>query len=406
MLAAAGDGGLIAAIPGRKGTTLVALDATGAPRAGWPVVLEDAAWCHHVLPAPDGSIRVVCWPTSPDPQGPGVRDQLAYALGADGRLLPGWPVTVPYPQAARVVGRDLVLANERWSKGPATSELGYFDAGDDLETGFTTRVSPTGAVSVGEDVPLPATYGWQVGPDGTIFVSYQADESGVLAFSDDGLLWDRLVVADGWVSPPTVAPDGRVVVTAGWARRLTQLLALDPSDGRILDQSPDLRVRSVYHDSNSCRVEPPAPVVSGDGTVYLVLGMQVYAFDAVLRRLGGKPIDLPWYPASVGLPSDGDGLSCEGGVLPSAGRTTLNVALDSGDAGGSVVAVDRAGLVPGRWPVTLRQEGAEFWIVEPLDDGAVAALAVEPEAKGRYSATILGLSAAGKVRYRTIVLDP
>jgi hypothetical protein len=75
-------------------------------------------------------------------------------------------------------------------------------------------------------------------------------------------------------------------------------------------------------------------------------------------------------------------------------------------AGGSLVELSPDGHVPPGWPITLRRPGAAFWSVVVGPDGTLWALAVEPEAAGQSSATILAITPDGTVRSRITVVEP
>ena len=69
------------------------------------------------------------------------------------------------------------------------------------------------------------------------------------------------------------------------------------------------------------------------------------------------------------------------------------------------MAIAPDGNVRPGWPVYLTRAGAAFWSVVVGSDGIAYALAVEPEANGRTSATILAISPDSTVDYRTTVVD-
>jgi hypothetical protein len=56
--------------------------------------------------------------------------------------------------------------------------------------------------------------------------------------------------------------------------------------------------------------------------------------------------------------------------------------------------------------VELKRPGAEFWSVVVGSDGTVFALAVEPEAGGTSSASILAIAQDSRVRSITTILEP
>ena len=54
----------------------------------------------------------------------------------------------------------------------------------------------------------------------------------------------------------------------------------------------------------------------------------------------------------------------------------------------------------------LARRGAAFWSVVVGSDGTAFCLAVEPEAGGKTSATIVAIAKDGTVRSRTTVIQP
>jgi hypothetical protein len=74
--------------------------------------------------------------------------------------------------------------------------------------------------------------------------------------------------------------------------------------------------------------------------------------------------------------------------------------------GGTIVAIGPDGRVRPGWPVVLERPGAEFRSIVVAPDGTAYALAVEPEAGGRYSATILAIAPDSTVRYSSTIVEP
>ena len=64
------------------------------------------------------------------------------------------------------------------------------------------------------------------------------------------------------------------------------------------------------------------------------------------------------------------------------------------------------GRVNPGWPVELKRPGAEFWSVAVGPDGTAYALAIEPEAGGKSSASILAIAPDSTVRWTTTIIDP
>ena len=95
--------------------------------------------------------------------------------------------------------------------------------------------------------------------------------------------------------------------------------------------------------------------------------------------------------------------------MPAVGPdSTLYLPLQARDVtvGGIIVAVGPDSRVRPGWPVELRRPGAEFWSVVVGSDGTVYALAIEPEARGSSSASILALAPDSTVLYTTTIIEP
>ncbi len=60
----------------------------------------------------------------------------------------------------------------------------------------------------------------------------------------------------------------------------------------------------------------------------------------------------------------------------------------------------------GGWPVELTRPGSEFWSIAVGSDGTIYALAIEPEAGGASSASILAIDPDSTVRYTATIIDP
>jgi hypothetical protein len=66
----------------------------------------------------------------------------------------------------------------------------------------------------------------------------------------------------------------------------------------------------------------------------------------------------------------------------------------------------QGGKRPAGWPVKLNRAGSNFWDVAVGEDDTVHALAVEPEGKGKSSATLLAIDPDSEVRYAVTLLEP
>ena len=149
----------------------------------------------------------------------------------------------------------------------------------------------------------------------------------------------------------------------------------------------------------------PAVLVAADGAAFLLSYDErtVYGLDPSGQTMAGWP-----YQADRGPQWRG---SCPADVT-GCGVDLSTAAVGPGDVlylprtGGSLVAIGPDGRVRPGWPVVLTRPGAEFWSVVVGSDGTAYALAIEPEAGERSSATILAIGPEGRVRYRVTVVEP
>jgi len=156
---------------------------------------------------------------------------------------------------------------------------------------------------------------------------------------------------------------------------------------------------------------PRPPLIARDGTifVYSEIDTSIFALDPSLVVMRGWPFE-PATPLVRRVPVvSPDGITCPSLAIPAAGPdATLYLPLQARDAkvGGSIVAVGPDGRVRPGWPVVLKRPGAEFWSVVVGSDGTTYALAIEPEAFGGSSATILAIAPDSTVLWSTTIVDP
>lgn len=139
------------------GGVLALLDRSGEPRPGWPITIADAPSCGVLLPAADGSVRVLCQAGLPNG---GVTSVRAFGIDPNGRPMAAWPIELACcPDGlivARVIGDDLIV-NER-------------KIDPELVMSQVTTIAADGTVRRGE----PATYAHccqellSIGPDGRL----------------------------------------------------------------------------------------------------------------------------------------------------------------------------------------------------------------------------------------------
>jgi hypothetical protein len=426
LMAPAADGGLYIVIPARTAPALLALlDASGQPRAGWPLSLAGVTSCGQLLAAEDGSVRVLCGLDSlyGSPHAP----TRAFAFDSSGRSLVGWPVD-PKPSAAargfdwsatgRVVGDELTLFT---GVVDTTTENATF-------VGTLGTVAGNGEVKPGTQVPMKSccVHVFGIGPDGVGYdvapgaASFEEPDgpSSIAAMDASGLRAGWPVSIDGVASAPAFGPAGRIVLSVGSTRRqTTRILAFDREGTAAAARSAELPLATIDKntgDTGGCTVGmPAAPIVAQDGTIFIYseIDSAVLALDSSLGTMTGWPFEIATrlVRARPGLESEHEAGYCPASVVPATGPDgTLYLLLEARNAavGGSFVAVGPNGKVRSGWPVELKRPGAEFWSVVVGSDGTVYALAVEPEAGGSSSASILAIAPDSTVIYTTTIVEP
>jgi hypothetical protein len=394
---------------------LALLDTTGQPRAGWPVAVPGATFCDHLLPADDGSVRIVCTMENPDGN---MFDPIgAFAFEPNGRLLDGWPVSIEgFFITGGVVDDDLTLFVSQ-SLGDVEIE------GQPSFSGGLVTIARDGHVDYGvraTDVGHCCT--WKIGPDGVAYgvvpgidLSPDSRVSRILAVDHRGVRAGWPVSFDGVTSGPAFGPGGRISVTIADAS-LSRVLVFDPGGTAVSARSAALPIATAEdsEDTGGCAVgSPQAPVVADDGTtfVYSELEPAIYAIGPSLKAIPDWPFE-PGAPIAVarpGLESEHEAGYCPVPVVPAVGPDlTLYLALEGrdGTVGGRLLAVGSDSQVRPGWPVDLQRPGSEFWSVVVGPDGTAYALAIEPESGGSSSATVLAIAPDSTVRYTTTIIEP
>jgi len=403
------DGRLWVSIPGKGGEVVALLDNTGKPSPGWPLLLPDVEGCDLLLPVADASVRVVCT-VPPTDDGLQVPIQRAFAIDANARSLPGWPVDVESVLTGRMKGEELTLIMQHYLGDTPTEELVYM-----------LGIQADGTVRQGVNVPFGCCEA-AIGPDGVGYLSTHRDWSAsdlaivktdLVAFGLDGPRVGWPVMIDGNGSDLAFDAQGRVYVIVGAPGRPARMMVID-RDGKTLSTgSPDSAIVS----SNPSRPNgepgyPAAPVVAADGTAFSVSTeggrTTVFALDPA-----GKPLTGWSYQSNVGIEwtgfcGDGDTGCGYQRTDPGVGSQNLLYLLQAAESpstGGSMVAVAANGKVRDGWPVRLKRAGSMFWSMAVAPDGGVWALAIEPETRG-YSATVLAITDGGTVLYTTTIVEP
>ncbi len=300
--------------------------ATAAP-SGWPVTLDLSAGTSAALGA-DGSVYLAgngSGPNAPEERG------TAYRLDVSGRLVAGWPVTLPFAG---------------WVGATALGADGTYYVGG---VGVVAAYAPDGQAQPGWPVTLPGGGGavqqLRVGTDGTLYAEYASSGGGihVAVLASDGTPRSSAVTIplprDGVIADVILAPDGTLYVAArSTASRNDNL------HGALYAIGADGTMRAGWPVAGWDELS-----VAPDGTVYAwrqtanakgdaVASTQVAALSAAGRPLAGWPITIAGAASPAAVSSDG------------IAYVTLGA---PGAASGSVLALDRSGRrVPG-WPAAL-----------------------------------------------------
>ena len=124
---------------------------------------------------------------------------------------------------------------------------------------------------------------------------------------------------------------------------------------------------------------------------------------------------LRYFPLSTGVPippagkcepdETGCGTMWARPVVGPYNRLYLSQAASPGN-GGSLIGVDASSGTRRPWHVGLHRVGSEFWRTIVSQHGMIFALAVEPEASGGSSATVLAIDPGTEVHYAVTLVEP
>lgn len=413
------NGTLFVSIPRPGGSILTLLDPAGSPVPGWPKTVRNSTLCDLLLPVfPDGSVRVVC--TLENPDGNMFSPIAAFALDSDGLPLRGWPVSLGGSEYAGLAAGDgLILAET----SPGSDVI---TPGQPSHTVGFVEVAADGKVRSGVPVPIMPTWPgdrWAFSPN---WVAYgvqgsvaSPEVSQITAIDLAGARTGWPISIDGIASAPAFGHDGRIVLAVaspGLVPGTTRVFKIDAFERAITARSTELLIEtSLLPSSNDgpyeCGVPlPRPPIVAQDSTTFVFSEIDdaIYGLDSSLKVMPGWPIVAgplerpnPWLGH--------DGISCPSLAVPAVARNgTLYLPLQARNSsvGGRLLAVDLDGQTRPGWPVELRRAGSEFWSVVVGFDGTAYALAIEPEAGGSSSATILAIAPDSTVNYATTIIDP
>jgi hypothetical protein len=403
--------------PGRS--VIALLDSAGRPRTGWPIQI--AGWAcgaepyegftpqstRQPLVATDGSVRLVC---DADPDGDLAGNRLAFAFTPEGTLMPGWPVDPrtgdSWEQAASVVGDRLYVPGRL-----ITGE------GGTPEASVASWVNEIGADASGREgahasTPKGVMPDVKLAPDGSLRLVAMGDQKLIMAIDVSGPIPGWPLTFDLSVSQPAFGPDGRMYLAQVRSGRTSTLVVARDGEFLPIGSDPVDVEQTEQWQGAGPDGGPAPPVVSADGTVFLVedrdSGLKVLALDPAGKVMAGWP-----YQAAVHLEWQGrcGGQDTGCGVM----RTTpvvgpgnvLHLLLAAGDAskGGSIVAIGPDGAVRPGWPVVLPDTGSVFRSVVVGPDGTAYAVALDRVTEPT-TATILAIDPDGTIRYRAPIVAP
>lgn len=402
------DGGVFVEVSSNASgsTVLTHFDANGRSTPGWPVTLSGATGCDDPMPVEDGSVRMLCILRNTT----GGQDSgRAFAFDAEGRPLPGWPVEIDDPVVAgRLVGdfmRVLVsVANDTEDEGATTGRyLLSIDAGGAIKEGVVIAESAFCCGSMA------------VGPNGAAYVVRElegsAGASQLAAFDMNGILARFPTNVIGVASGAAFDADGNVWVVTAFPSKRTSRLVMVFDTGAPL---PFATANPQTGETGGCAWTIPVPPViprTGPIIVYSEVNDRVFSVERDLQTTSGWPFTPPdaLVVPRPGPETEHEAGYCPGPLPPAVGPDgTVYLSLEAHDSsvGGSLVAVGPNGRVRAGWPVGLKRAGAEFWTVDVGPDGTVYALAYEPGAGGRSTATLLAIAPDSTILYRTTIIAP
>ena len=396
-IVAGSDGSLVASVAFGSDTVLTRLDAAGRTVPGWPRTLRNLDECDSPLLTASGHVRIVCL------EGESGLER-AFGFTPDGTLEPGWPVLLDESSSAyamTTIGEDLVVVAVE--PGP----------GVDTVVRLVT-IRPNGTTDAG--VGAPSTEGsWAISPTGIAYGTADQDgatDTTVVAIDRTGVRRGWPIEISGIASAPALGPGDRITVVVGDGGSVpTRALVFGP-DGQPDAASSDV-LPAVPMPAVNGFDRPMSPVVAADGSTIVVTYDKVEGSAIVwaLDLAGDVRTGWPYRPgagiATQGICAADDPVGCRTARPAVGGDGSLVIPEPelNTSAGGRLVSLGQDGRPRAGWPVTLKRAGAAFWSVIPAGRG-VAALSVEPEGGGQYSATVLWIARDSTVVYAKTILEP
>ena len=396
----AADGTAFVLACGPSGCRLHALTIGGAERRGWPALLEGAVSCDPPMPGAR-DVYVVCRRGAT-----GIR-VFRFALG--GPLQRGWPADVP---GETMAVRRVDLALSLIAAEPGGARLVSVWADGTVHRGLL--VGTVGDVGGGR--------GYAIGEDGTAY-AWGHRIRGLTAsgfsthVSSTLIAFDRGGVRAGWpfitrtpMSDPAIA-NGTVYVTLGTPSTHGSLVALDRA-GRMRTRWPIALPVPATTGRSGAGVAPwhnlAGPSVGPDGTVYVTSisgGTTVVAVSPAGWIRPGWPYRtaLPLVTSCVDVTGCGDPRVAP--LLAPGGVVYVPVRAGSGAAARDrIVRLGAAGRVSAGWPVVA---GPATTHVTGLTMGPSGTLLVTTRSvASAASVSLVALDAAGRVRSRTTLVTP
>ena len=239
------DGTFYATVNSAKALWVIALDATGHMKAGWPYHTADAD-AYALTLGPDGTVFLATGGQTNATPGHVV------ALDPAGQPKAGWPVATKSVPFAFKFGPDGTV---------------YF-AGTSGADNRIYALEPDASAKPGWPVAVPGTMetGFQLTPDGAVFVGQftqgqSSFTSHIYGYGPDGRRLLGWPLAANDLESPTLAADGTVYATSILTSTRT-VYAFDRTGKPV----------SGWH-AAKLPGWPFAPTVAADGTLYVIVGL-------------------------------------------------------------------------------------------------------------------------------------